>query len=227
MNQDEQRSRLIIQTENTQREIKPSPREASKGIPLTVVIGIVLCAMMLTAIVILVLINRSDKTTGDRSATNANINLNTQPTMTATPLAAFTPTTNIAPTATPQPTIQPAIAPTVQPASIPLNTPTPNATAAATPNLPDDATLQANVSKVLLDDTEMANADIDTNVARGKVTLRGKVKSANLKLRAEKLVKTIRGVQSIDDKITVEEDKSGWSQTTAPDNSNANAPTKP
>lgn len=221
MNQDDEqrRSRLVIQTENTQREVTPSARKERNGLSLGVVIGIVLGAMMLTALVILALMNRGDKTTGDQSAINANVNA--QPIAT-TPFPAFTPPTNIAPT--PQTTLPPVANIAIPPASTP-NAPTPNAT--PTPNLPDDATLQANVNKLFFDDPALINAEIDTSVSHGKVTLRGKVKSANLKLRAEKLVKTVRGVQSIDDKITVEEDKGGWTQTTTPENPPITTPTKP
>jgi osmotically-inducible protein OsmY len=84
--------------------------------------------------------------------------------------------------------------------------PTANAPSAA-PTVaptPDDATIESKVSKALTNDPELGAANITVTVINGSATLIGSVKTPDLKARAERLAHAVKGVKSVDNKITVE-----------------------
>lgn len=65
----------------------------------------------------------------------------------------------------------------------------------------DDATMQDAAIRRLTEDSALAT--ISVLVADGRATLTGKVDTTELKARAERVVKAVRGVKSIDNKIVV------------------------
>jgi osmotically-inducible protein OsmY len=65
----------------------------------------------------------------------------------------------------------------------------------------DDETLQQLAAKRLSEDSEMASVSVSVSEARAVLT--GTVSSAGAKANAEKLVKALRGVKSIDNRIVV------------------------
>ena len=66
---------------------------------------------------------------------------------------------------------------------------------------PDDATMQQVAAEKLSEDLDLASVCVTVSDARGVLT--GTVNSAAAKAKAEKLVKTVRGVKSIENKIVV------------------------
>lgn len=103
-----------------------------------------------------------------------------------------------------QPSSQPPVVvmPPSQP-SAPVIVPTPSQSAPTTV-APSNVDIQIEITSKLLDDEELRSSPIDVQVSAGNVTLSGKLKSEDLKARAEILVKTVKGVKSVTNNITVE-----------------------
>ncbi len=70
-----------------------------------------------------------------------------------------------------------------------------------TKNMMDDSTMQELANKRLTE--EMNLSAVTVTVLDSKATLRGIVDSVDLKAKAEKIVKTVRGIKSVDNMITV------------------------
>jgi osmotically-inducible protein OsmY len=66
-----------------------------------------------------------------------------------------------------------------------------------------DSTIQDAVDKRLADDPELSTLGITASVLNGKVMLMGTVKTEALKAQAEKVVKQVKGVKSVDNQISV------------------------
>lgn len=71
---------------------------------------------------------------------------------------------------------------------------------ADTKNMMDDSTMQELASKRLADEVNLSAVTV--TVLDGKATLRGTVDSRELKTKAEKIVKAVRGIKSVDNTIT-------------------------
>jgi hypothetical protein len=66
-----------------------------------------------------------------------------------------------------------------------------------------DTHIQTQIDKRLTDDPAFSSLGITATVLDGKVTLLGTVKTQDLKDAAERMVKQIKGVKSVDNQITV------------------------
>ena len=69
----------------------------------------------------------------------------------------------------------------------------------------DDATIQAKIEKTIAGDSTLSTLDLSTIVEGGKVTLAGSVRSPDLKQRAEKAVRSVKGVVSVDNQLVITE----------------------
>ena len=96
----------------------------------------------------------------------------------------------------------------------PSPSPTPKATASATATVestevaaesapPDDAAIQAQIEKAISSDPGLAQLDVSTVVESGRVLLAGSVRSAELKQRVERVVKSVKGVIGVDNQLVV------------------------
>ena len=200
----QRRSRVVVQTPTSRREEVYTHRERvperdRNGYSTGVVAAVALVAVAATALIMFFWMNSSS------DATNANVSVTTtQP----TPLPTVPTPLVVQPTPlvqqTPPPVIvQPPPATTTQPAPVIIAPPATSSPApAATPSVPDDATLESALNKTFADDADLATVNI--SVANGKVTLIGSVKSADLKARAERLARTVKGVRNVDNRIVVE-----------------------
>ncbi len=70
---------------------------------------------------------------------------------------------------------------------------------------PDDGAIESQIEKALASDPILSKLDVSTLVENGKVTIVGSVKSAELKQRVEKTIRSIRGVAGIDNQLVVTE----------------------
>jgi cell division protein FtsN len=100
----------------------------------------------------------------------------------------------------PQPVIvlpqsQPSVAP---PAPVPSQ-PAP----AATPTPPTSTELEVDVSAKLLDDQDLRSSSIEVKVSGSTAMLGGQVPSEDLKTRAERLAKTVKGIRAVINNIVV------------------------
>lgn len=191
----QRKSRVVVETPTARREVTqtqttriPEPRGISTG----AMVALVIAAVALTALAFLLLTNRDDPT--------ANINADERLATVPTPVG---PTTIIQ-----QPVPQQAPPVTMQAPPVIISPPVtsvamPAPSAAATPTPVDDAAVQAEVSKKIMDDPELSAADIKAAVSKGKATLTGTVNTASLKRRAEQVARTIKGVRNVDNQVTI------------------------
>lgn len=69
--------------------------------------------------------------------------------------------------------------------------------------VPDDAGIQSQIERTLASDPVLSKLDVSTLVEGGKVTIVGSVRSAELKQRVEKALRSVKGVISIDNQLVV------------------------
>lgn len=193
--QEQKRSRVVVETPNSRREVEQVHTERTpkrEGYSTGMIAAVALAAIALTALLVFFLVNNNN----ENNNANNNARLATQ----ATPLPRETVTvTPMQSTTTPAAQSAPIII--TPPAQAPAAT---AATPLPTPREPDDSAIQANISKKFLDDPELASADVSASAGGGRVTLTGKVATQALKSRAEKLAQSVKGVRSVDNKITVD-----------------------
>lgn len=183
--------RVVVETPNAIREEVHSETvrypERSGGLSGAAVAAIVVGVIALATIIILFVMNQNQ-----RDAANANAAQQQQPT-----------------TIVQQPAQQPPIivqqpAPATQPAPIIINGQSaPAAGGSSVSTGPDDGSIQTAVDKRLNDDPTLSTLGITTTVLSGKVTLMGSVKTEALKVQVERAVKNVKGVQSVDNQISV------------------------
>jgi BON domain-containing protein len=68
---------------------------------------------------------------------------------------------------------------------------------------PDDATIQAQIERALSGDSALSQLDVSTIVEGGHVTIVGSVRSAELKQRVERVVRSVKGVAAIDNQLVI------------------------
>jgi hypothetical protein len=203
----QRKSRVVVQTPTSRREVVQTETERYPerrgGVSTGVVATVAIAAIALTAIIVYFLMN-SNNAAND----NTNVRVTTsQP----TPLQQQQPPVIIqqpAPQQQQPPVIvqQPAAAPP-QTVIVPgPGTATSTSTTASTApksDVPDDLAIQTNIDKKLSTDHTFSTLGITATVINGKVTLIGTVETPELKRQAESLVRNIKGVQRVDNQITV------------------------
>jgi BON domain-containing protein len=183
------RSRVVVETPTERREVvhSQSVRDNS-GISAGMVGVLVVVAIALITMLVLFWIS-SQPATDNVAAT--------QP----------PPTTVVQ---QPAPVQQPPVivqqpAPVTQPAPIVVTPPAGGSTASTVPaeSVNMDSTIQAAVDKKISDDPEISTLGITASVIDGKATLIGTVKTEALKSQVARLVKSVKGVKSVDNQISV------------------------
>jgi hypothetical protein len=185
------RSRVVVETPNERREVVSSQSvRDNSGISAGMVGVLVVVAIAL--ITMLVLFWMSSQPTTD----NANLTAQQPPTVVQQPAPVQQP-----------PVIIQQPAPATQPAPIVVTPPAGGSTSSASTTTAEsvnmDSTIQAAIDKSLIDDPELSTLGITASVLDGKVMLIGTVKTEALKAQAERLVKQVKGVKSVDNQITV------------------------
>ena len=186
--QEAKSSRVVVETPNARREVVHSQSVRTpdgSGISAGMVGVLVVVAIALITMLVLFYMNSQQQPTDQAVATQQQ-----QPPP---------------PTVIQQPAQQPPViiqqpAPATQPAPIVVTPPAGGVTESA-PNI--DSTVQAAIDKALTDDPTFTNLGITATVLDGKVTLLGTVKTDDLKNQAERMVRKIKGVKSIDNQILV------------------------
>jgi hypothetical protein len=93
---------------------------------------------------------------------------------------------------------QPQTVPVPVPVPVPSQTaPDPSATA------PSNTSIEISVNQKFLDDSQLKTYTIDASVDNGVVTLTGELPTNELKMRAEKLAGTVKGVRRVTNNLTV------------------------
>jgi hypothetical protein len=193
----QKRSRVVIETPTARREVvrtvtarSPERRGVSTGVVAALVIG----AVALVTLLFLFILNRQQST---ETAVNANVQT-TQPTP-MQPVIIQQPTPQ---QQTPIIIQQPAT--TTQPPVI-IEQPAPATTTApaTTSSGTGDAAIQSAIDKKMAEDATLSTVGVTATVMEGKVTLIGTVDTAALKNQIERLVKSVRGVRTVDNQIIV------------------------
>jgi len=108
----------------------------------------------------------------------------------------------------------PVISPSPSPRSSATTTPSPSPVQEVSPSTPggetaseppDDATIQSHIEAALASDSVVSKVDVSTLVANGKVTIVGSVRSAELKQRIERIIRSVKGVTGVDDQLVITE----------------------
>ena len=104
-----------------------------------------------------------------------------------------------------QPSPKQSPAPTSSPQSTPSPSPrhSPEPTLETTATIPDDASIESQIEKILASDPVLSQLDVSTLVESGKVTLVGSVHSPDMKQRVERAVRSVKGVISVDNQLVV------------------------
>jgi hypothetical protein len=105
---------------------------------------------------------------------------------------ALQPSPKPSPTTSPQPNQPGGVAPTPEPT-------------ADTSAVPDDAAIEAQIEKTLGADPSLSKLDVSTLVEGGKVTVVGSVRSTDLKQRVERVLRSVKGVTSVDNQLVLTE----------------------
>jgi len=191
--QEARRSRVVVETPTSRREVTQteSVRGDRDGISGATVGVIVVVAIALLTILILFLMS------GQTSNVNDNLALQQQQ-----PAAAPPSTTIVQQPAAQQPPviIQQQAPPAPQQAPIIVTQPAPSGGSTSGSN---DASIQAEVDKRILDDPDLSTLGVTVSVINGKATLMGTVRSESIKANFERLVRAVRGVREIDNQIIV------------------------
>jgi hypothetical protein len=196
------RSRVVIETPTARREVVQTTTARTpdrRGISTGVVAALVIGSIALVTILFLFILNRQN--------TDTAINANARAAQTV-PTPIQQPVIVQQPAQTQQPPIiiqQPATTTTSQPPVI-INQPAPPATSSATESRPsgtDDSTIQSAIDKKMAEDATLSTAAVTATVSSGKVTLIGTADTRAIKDQAERLVKSIKGVKSVDNQIVV------------------------
>lgn len=202
MEYDEERhkkSRVVIETPSARRE---EVRTVSahvperRGVPGAVVAALVIGSVALVTLLFLFILNRQGTETPVTSSTETTTA--TQPAQ--QPVIVQQPTPQ-------QPPIiiqQPAPA-TTQPVIIeqPAPAPAPPPVTETRPGGTDDASIQSEIDKRMAADATLSTSAVTATVLDGKVTLIGTVEAQAVKDKAERLVKAIKGVRSVDNQVIV------------------------
>lgn len=202
------RSRVVVNTPTERREVvhQQTTRYPEKsGFSGGMVAAVALTAIAATAIIFLFLMNRGDE------ASETNINVRTSTATQPTPFPQVPVIVQQTPMVQPTPIVIQQAPPVIIQA--PPTTTTTTTAPATTTTAPapsssgtDDTSLQMNVEKAFRDDPDIAVTGVIATVLDGKATLTGEVKTPALKQKAERLVRTVKGIASVENKITVNPD---------------------
>jgi len=100
----------------------------------------------------------------------------------------------------PSPKPSPTASPSTQPTTM---RPSPETT--GTPTIPDDTGIESEIERTLASDPALSKLDVSTLVESGKVTIVGSVRSIDAKQRVEKVLRSVKGVISVDNQLVVTE----------------------
>jgi hypothetical protein len=196
----QKRSRVVIETPTARREVvqtvtarAPERRGVSTGVVAALVIGTV----ALVTLLFLFILNRQNSAT----EVNANVQTAERPVQQQPVIIQQQPTPQ---QQTPIIIQQPATTTTQPPVIIEQPAPaTTTTTELSRPAGNDDSTIQSAIDKKMAEDATLSTVGVTITVLDGKVTLIGTVDTQALKSQVERLVKTVKGVRTVDNQIIV------------------------
>ena len=186
-NHSRRRNRIVIETQTArkQRGARPNVRQPGPGTREGIVALTVIGAAALATFIALFLTSRPYDP--------MNSTLAPVQTVPAGSLA-------MQPSPKPSPTISPSPQNNLAGGIVPSPEPT-----VETATVPDDAGIQSQIERTLAADPVLSKLDVSTLVEGGKLTIVGSVRSADLKQRVEKSLRSVKGVVSVDNQLVVTE----------------------
>jgi hypothetical protein len=183
--QNKRRNRIVIDTQSarSQRGARQAGRQPATGSRELIVALTVIGAAALATFLALFLTSRPYDPMNSTLAPGSTVPSGS---------LALQPSPKPSPTASPQPNLPGGIAPT----------PEPTADSSA---VPDDAAIEAQIEKTLAADPSLSKLDVSTLVEGGKVTVVGSVRSTDLKQRVERVLRSVKGVTSVDNQLVLTE----------------------
>ncbi len=187
-----QEKRTVVQGIPGSRPVVESQYDSSvvherRGMSGTAVAALIIAVIAAAAVITMLIMNNQQKTSDEQLAQER----------------ARTAIAQQQPQTAPQSQQQPPVIVTVpqsQPAVVP---PAPSQPAAA-PAPRTSTEVEIDVTSRLLDDSDLHSYPIDVKVSGGTATLSGHVPSSDLKVRAGKLARTVKGVGSVINNIVVQ-----------------------
>ena len=183
-----ERRRVVVETPNERREVVHSEQvrhPQSSGVSGATLAAVVIAVIALAAVMILFVLNRQDTMNNNATAQQPPQTIIQQPAQQPQP-----------------PIVVQEPAPATQPAPVIVNNPPP-AGGSTSGRVSDDSTIQTGIDKKLSDDPSLASLGITAVVLNGKVTLTGLVKTESQKAQVERTVRSVKGVKSIDNQISL------------------------
>ena len=183
-----ERRRVVVETPNERREVVHSEQvrhPQSSGVSGATLAAVVIAVIALAAVMILFVLNRQDTMNNNATAQQPPQTIIQQPAQQPQP-----------------PIVVQEPAPATQPAPVIVNNPPP-AGGSTSGRVSDDSMIQTAIDKKLSDDPSLASLGITAVVLNGKVTLTGLVKTESQKAQVERTVRSVKGVKSIDNQISV------------------------
>ena len=185
--------RTVVQEVPGRRPVVESQYDSSvvherRGMSGTAVAALIIAVIAAAVVITMLIINNQQRTSDEQLAQErARTATAQQPVQTA-----------------PQSQQQPPVIVTIpqsQPAVVP---PPPPMQPAAAPAPRTSTEVEIDVTSKLLDDSELHSYPIDVKVSGGTATLSGQVPSNDLKIRAGKLARSVKGVGSVVNNIVVQ-----------------------
>ena len=179
-----------VPSETITKTVQQGPREV--GLSPATIIVIAILAILAIGVVFYVVNNKNENEAANRDATMESTRMQAEAQARAQQSAAAAAQKSQPPVIIQQQPMATQAPPViVQQAAPPTDT----------RNVMDDSTMQELATKRLADESDMSA--ISVSVLDGKATLRGTVDAANLKSKAEKIVRSVRGVKSVENTITI------------------------
>ena len=176
------RSRIVVDTSRrTQTNVRGASRTPSRNPEPWIAISIIVAAALATFLALFITSRPFDPETASFAPQQA---------IPAGPV--FSPSPRQSPTTSPTPQAKPS-------AQI-----SPVAGGESTPPV-DDASIQSHIESALGADPTLAKLDVSTLVENGKVTIVGSVRSAELKQRIERTIRSVKGVAAVDNQLVINE----------------------
>ena len=176
------RSRIVVDTSRrAQTNVRGANRTPPRNPEPWIAISIIVAAALATFLALFITSRPFDPETASFAPQQA---------IPAGPV--FSPSPRQSPTASPTPQAKPS----VQTSPVP--------SAEATPPV-DDASIQSHIESALGADPALAKLDVSTLVENGKVTIVGSVRSAELKQRVERTIRSVKGVANVDNQLVINE----------------------
>jgi hyperosmotically inducible periplasmic protein len=177
------RSRIVVETEKRHQRRSPQIYARPQNAEIWVAISVIIAGALATFLALYITSRPFDPATASLA-----------PQQTVPAGAVVTPSAKPSPSPSPTPQIKPS----------PVATPSAAGGEISNPPV-DDTSIQAHIDAALAADPLVSKLDVSTLVENGKVTVVGSVSSPEIKQRVERIIRSIKGVATVENQLVVNE----------------------